>query len=68
MEKEWVLVHSFIQQYRAEIAKQILADEGIHSIIINKRDTTYNSFGDIELYVKGDDVIRAKSRLKQFET
>ena len=41
------------------MAKDILYDEGIASVIINKQDSTY-LFGEIELYVERDDAILAK--------
>jgi len=36
MEKDWVIVYSTNKIYLAEIAKQVLADNGMDSIIINK--------------------------------
>jgi hypothetical protein len=37
-----------------------LEEEGIKVFYINKKDSSYNNFGQIELYVQRDDVIRAK--------
>jgi hypothetical protein len=51
MEKDWILIFSTDQSYLAEIAKQILYDNDIESIIINKKDSIYQSFGELELYV-----------------
>jgi hypothetical protein len=42
----------------------LLEEIEIDSVIINKRDRTYK-FGDIELYVHRDNVIRAKQVLKE---
>jgi hypothetical protein len=44
----------------ANIMKLKLEEEGVHVILINKMDTSYNNFGQIELYVNQNDVIRAK--------
>src|SRR5690554_4739172 len=44
----------------ATIMKLKLEEEGVHVILINKMDTSYNNFGQIELYVHQNDVIRAK--------
>ncbi|MCK4464740.1 MAG: DUF2007 domain-containing protein [Bacteroidales bacterium] len=52
----------------AEIAKQVLADKEIRSIIINKKDSSYNDFGDIELYVNHDFFIKAKALIKEIES
>ncbi|MBA7582102.1 hypothetical protein ES708_24022 [subsurface metagenome] len=68
MEKDWVIVYSTNQIYLAEIAKQVLADNGMNSIIINKKDSSYNDFGDIELYVNRDFVIEAKALIKEIES
>ena len=51
MEKDWVLVFTTEQLFLAEIAKQILYDNDIEAIILNKKDSTYMSFGEVELYV-----------------
>ena len=68
MEKDWVIVYSTNQIYLAEIAKQVLADNGMNSIIINKKDSSYNDFGDIELYVDCDFVNKAKALIKEIES
>ena len=68
MEKDWVIVYSTNQIYLAEIAKQVLADNGMNSIIINKKDSSYNDFGDIELYVNRDFVSEAKALIKEIES
>ncbi|MBA7519871.1 hypothetical protein ES705_11959 [subsurface metagenome] len=63
-----MIVYSTNQIYLAEIAKQVLADNGMNSIIINKKDSSYNDFGDIELYVNRDFVIEAKALIKEIES
>jgi len=68
MEKDWAIVYSTNQMYLAEIAKQVLADNGMNSIIINKKDSSYNDFGDIELYVNHDFFIKAKALIKEIES
>lgn len=47
-----------------ELYKMKLNEENIFNVVINKRDSAYNNFGEIELYVKFDDVIRAKHILE----
>jgi hypothetical protein len=68
MEKNWVSIYSTNQIHIAEIAKQVLATNGISSIIINRKDSSYKSFGEIELYVNRDFVIRAKSLIKEIKS
>jgi hypothetical protein len=59
MEDTWVNIYTTSQQYLAEMAKAVLYEEGIASVIINKQDSTY-LFGDVELYVERDYAIIAK--------
>jgi len=47
----------------AEMAKAILEDNDIEVIVMNKQDSFY-LIGDIEVYVKPEDVIRAKFLIK----
>ncbi|WP_367182421.1 putative signal transducing protein [Brumimicrobium sp.] len=54
------LVFRTSELYLAQIIKLKLEEEGVHVILINKMDTSYNNFGQIELYVNQNDVIRAK--------
>jgi len=65
MEKDWALIFSTAKLYLAEMAKNVLEDNDIQAVIINKQDSFY-LFGDIEVYVKPDDVIRAKFLIKDF--
>jgi hypothetical protein len=64
MEDTWVNIFSTSKAYQAEVAKDILFDEGIASVIINKQDTNY-LFGEVELYVERDDAILAKHILEK---
>jgi len=65
MEKDWVIAYESKQEYLAEIARSVLSDNDIESVIINKKDSIYNSFGDIEVYVNRDNLIRAKQILQK---
>ena len=66
MDDNWVLVYSCSKQYTAEILKEYLADNGIASFVLNKQDSSY-LFGDIEVYTKPDDVMKAKLLIEKFE-
>ena len=65
MEKDWVIAYESKQEYLADIARTILSDNDIESVIINKKDSIYNSFGDIEVYVNRDNLIKAKQILQK---
>ena len=62
------MVHilSLSQPYKAEMARQMLADHNIQSFLVNKQDSAYK-FGVVELYVNRDNVIRAKKLIQEFE-
>ena len=68
MEKDWVQVYSTDKMFQAEILKQVLADHEIEAVIINKMDSSYKSFGEIEIYVKNIHVIKAKMLSRQFDS
>jgi hypothetical protein len=51
MEKDWKRVFLSGQLYKVEIAKELLENNGIDSVILNKKDSSYLAFGSIELYV-----------------
>ncbi len=68
MEKDWVQIYSTDKMFQAEILKQVLADHEIEAVIINKMDSSYKSFGEIEIYVKNVHVIRAKMLAKEFDS
>jgi hypothetical protein len=67
MEKDWVQVYTTNKMFQAEIFKQVLADHEIEAVIINKKDSSYK-FGEIEVYVKNDHVIKAKMLAKEFDS
>jgi Putative prokaryotic signal transducing protein len=64
--KDWVCVYTFNKEYQSEFAVQMLADNDIEAVVLNKMDSNYR-FGEIELYVHTNQVIRAKMLLNQFE-
>jgi len=68
MEKGWVQVYTTNKMFQAEIFKQVLADNEIEAVIINKMDSSYKAFGEIEVYVKNDHVIKAKMLAKEFDS
>lgn len=63
MEKDWMHVFSTTMEHISQIAKSVLEDNDIECILIDKRDSSYH-FGEIEVYVKHNHVVRAKYLLK----
>lgn len=60
MEKDWVNIFTTNQAYLAQIIKDVLADNDMQAVIINKQDSAYVTIGDIDIYVKAENVIKAK--------
>ncbi len=56
----WAKIFTTDILYKAEIAKSILEEVNIKSVIVDKKDSAYGIFGEIELYVQRENVIRAK--------
>lgn len=57
--KDWVSIYSSHKQQNAEIVKGILTHNDIYSVVLNKQDSFYK-FGDYEVFVKREDVVKAK--------
>lgn len=60
MEKGWIKVFSNSDQYLVSIAKDLLENNGIESVILNQKDSSYGMWGEVELYVH--DLHEAKAR------
>jgi len=63
MEKNWICIYTTEISYLAQIAKDLLHDNEIDAVIINKQDMNYK-FGVLEIYVERDNAIRSKHLLK----
>lgn len=59
MNKDWIKIYSTGVDYKAELLKGLLFENNIEAVILNKKDSSYG-FGELELYVSSDDVIKAK--------
>lgn len=66
MEDHWHLVYSSTYLHQVEIVKAVLMDFEIESVVVNKKDSFY-LFGEIELYVQQDDVLKASQIINREE-
>jgi hypothetical protein len=66
MDTNWARIYTTAAQYKAELLKGLLAEEEIDSVIVNKQDSSY-LFGELELYVKAEDVVKAKRIISAHE-
>jgi hypothetical protein len=65
MENDWVKIFSTISPMEAEIVKTMLEDNEIEIVEMNKLDSSYQSFGSIELYCHKDFMMKALTILKK---
>jgi hypothetical protein len=55
----WTKVFESKQEHKVEIVKDVLFDRGLDAVIINKKDTAYNIFGQYEVHVAPEHAVRA---------
>jgi type III secretory pathway lipoprotein EscJ len=55
MEKNWVKIYKSTNFYQSEIVKQMLLQHHIEAVMMNKQDSSYLNFGDVEVYVHNED-------------
>jgi hypothetical protein len=70
MDNDWITVYSTGTYYRAQFAKELLSNQGIEAVIINKTDSgLLHPSGYVEVFVRRMDLIKAMHVLKtaQFE-
>jgi len=65
MEKDWKLVYSTDEPYKAELIKQMLENNNIKTVVINRQDSSYQTFGNAEVYVNLNDETKALQLIKK---
>jgi len=65
MDKGWQLIYYSDKQHLVQIVKAVLEDNGIETFELNKKDSTYITVGEIELYVKQEEVSLARIIIEQ---
>jgi hypothetical protein len=66
MDDNWVTVFASSQSYLSHLVKQMLNDNEIDAVVLDKQDSLYK-FGDIEVLVRNADVMKAKVLIQQFQ-
>jgi len=64
MEADWVVIARFSDDIACHIAVDRLMCNDIEAVSIDKRDSVYRIYGEIELCVHRDNVIAAKELIK----
>ncbi len=66
MDYNWIKIYTSTDPFKIELLKGFLNENNIMAMSINKKDSSYLSFGEIELLVNEKDVMKAKTlRTKQ---
>lgn len=63
MERDWTLVYTVDQSYKAELVNELLKGNDIVAVIMNKKDSTYNTIGEFEFYVNNLNSEKARKLL-----
>jgi hypothetical protein len=66
MSGNWEVIYSTNQLYEAELVKNMLDENDIECVIMNKQDSTYR-FGEIEICVPTEGVLKAKQLILVFK-
>ncbi len=66
MNNDWVVVYSTDKQYVAEMISSLLESANLNSVIMNKKDSSYN-FGEFEILVQAANVDHARSIIETKE-
>ncbi len=55
MEKGWKSIYVSADEYLISIAKDLLQENGIESVVINHKDSSYVIWGEAEIYIREED-------------
>ena len=67
MEIGWKIVYSTSDQYLGTIAKELLQDNEIESVLMNHKDSSYSFMGEVDLYVREENEKMAVKILEQLK-
>lgn len=68
MENNWVKVYTTQDPISAEIIKQGLIENEIAAVIMNKKDSSYQTFGTVHVMVSEIDLEAADAYIKSTES
>ena len=67
MDYNWIKIYTSTDPFKIELLKGFLNENNIIAMSINKKDSSYLSFGEIELLVNEKDVMKAKTLITKQE-
>ncbi len=56
---KWQKVFETENNIRASMVRDLLKEKGLNPIIVNKKDSSLNNFGQLEILVSPEDVLHA---------
>jgi hypothetical protein len=59
MERDWIKIYTSSNLHKASIVEAVLKDHEIDVVQLNKQDSSYLNFGEIELYIHPSSFDRA---------
>lgn len=62
MNSDWVKIYSAANNYKVDLVKGLLAENGINSEILDQKDSAFLT-GDVELFVETKDLEKARQIL-----
>ncbi len=65
--QKWVCIEKVANRFNAEVLKNTMDNENIPCVLVNKQDSSYLTFGYIELHVQESYVQQAKELLQQIK-
>lgn len=64
----WMRIRTVSQPFQADVLKASLESQGYQVLILNKRDSSYGMFGELEVHVPTADAIHASNWLDGLES
>ena len=63
----WTSVYNTETLYQAELIQAVLEENGINAVILNQRDSSYTTFGEIHVMVNQGDLSAAQEIVNSVE-
>lgn len=64
MEKDWVKVFTTNDTFKANLVRDLLENNDIAAVVLNKKETLTVIIGEAEVYVKREETIKAINLIK----
>ncbi|MDR0982111.1 MAG: DUF2007 domain-containing protein [Culturomica sp.] len=62
--ENWTSVFTTDKLYKAELVRTSLLENGIEAVILNKEDSSFTTFGEIDVMIPKEDADRATEIIK----